>query len=1015
MNQSKAKEGSIGSKISLILIFCILISTLSIGIFCYFSYRNNALALTGEKAMAIAESVAAGIDGDRFVLYDKGAPEDGYYASLKSIMSDAKTRNAASYLYALTDDEANYKYIISGYLEGEDQTVTGYLGYTDPKDIFPENAALVFADGQSRYSEPQDYGPGYGLLVSGFAPIRDSSGTVVGIVGTDISANEQFDKINQLIPVMAFMMLATSAILFLASSIYVKRDIGAPLRQIAAKFNLLLLGDTDVDIDQKLLLRNDEVGLLGRGFIDMAGNVKGQAEIARQIASGNLAIEIEARSEKDVMSLSMTAVIEILQNLVKESRMLSQAAVEGALDSRGNASQFEGGFHDIIAGFNATLDAVVGPLKVAANYMDRISKGDIPPVITEQLNGEFEEIKNNVNTCIGAVNDLVSDMEYLSASAIEGRLTTRADSSRHSGDFARIVQGVNATLDAIIEPLQTTARYINEIGKGQIPEVITEVYNGDFDKIKENINSCIEGLSGLEEGRDVLARMALNDYAATVNGSYQGIFAEIGNSINQVGTRVNHTVSILSNIAAGDFQDLQSLKEIGKRCEADRLMPTVILTIETIKDLVEETRILSENAVNGNLAARGNTDKFRGEYAQVVRGINETLEAVVAPIREASAVLQEIAQGNLQLKMEGNYKGDHAEIKKALNETIANLRNYVEEISQVLSAMGEGDFDQSITAEYKGDFVEIKNSLNSISISLSQTLDEIYQAAEQVALGARQVSDASQNLSQGSTEQASTVEELTASVTEIANQTKQNAVNANQANELSNAARENGIRGNAQMKGMLSSMAEINESSANISKIIKVIDDIAFQTNILALNAAVEAARAGQHGKGFAVVAEEVRNLAARSADAAKETTALIEGSISKVEMGTRLANDTAAALNDIAAGIEKSAELVASIASSSNEQASGIAQVNMGIEQVSQVVQNNSATAEESAAASEELSSQAELLKEQVGRFKLKKTSGMLPDAERKALPSQSRSAERVQAPGRSRIVLDGGGSDKY
>jgi methyl-accepting chemotaxis protein len=209
---------------------------------------------------------------------------------------------------------------------------------------------------------------------------------------------------------------------------------------------------------------------------------------------------------------------------------------------------------------------------------------------------------------------------------------------------------------------------------------------------------------------------------------------------------------------------------------------------------------------------------------------------------------------------------------------------------------------------------------------------------------------------------------------EISAQTRQNAQNAGQANGLALSAKSDAEAGNGQMKDMLKAMDEINEESANIYKIIKVIDDIAFQTNILALNAAVEAARAGQHGKGFAVVAEEVRNLAARSANAAKETTALIEGTIKKVEGGTKIANETAGALDKIVNGVTKAAELVGEIAAASTEQAAGITQVNQGIEQVSQVVQTNSATSEESAAASEELSSQAEVLKEMVGKFKLKK-----------------------------------------
>jgi methyl-accepting chemotaxis protein len=267
----------------------------------------------------------------------------------------------------------------------------------------------------------------------------------------------------------------------------------------------------------------------------------------------------------------------------------------------------------------------------------------------------------------------------------------------------------------------------------------------------------------------------------------------------------------------------------------------------------------------------------------------------------------------------------------------------------------------------------MKTALNYTIDTLSKTLAQINEASDQVASGAGQVAMASQNISHGSTEQASSVEELSASMTDLSNQTKDNAQAANEADKLAVKVRESADIGKQRMNDMLGAMNEIDASSQNIAKIIKVIDEIAFQTNILALNAAVEAARAGVHGKGFAVVAEEVRNLAARSAEAARETTALIEGSMDHISRGSDYTSQTATVLEEIVNGIKNVSESVANIARSSNDQASAILQIDSGIDQVARIVQSHSATAEQSAATSEELTGQASMLKELVSSFELK------------------------------------------
>ncbi len=430
----------------------------------------------------------------------------------------------------------------------------------------------------------------------------------------------------------------------------------------------------------------------------------------------------------------------------------------------------------------------------------------------------------------------------------------------------------------------------------------------------------------------------------------------------------------IAKVAEGlERGDLSVNETVKAKNEFGMIFNAICNVRDTLKELVNDTTALTEAALSGNLTYRADPEKHQGTYREIIAGVNNTLDAVIAPLEEARDVLVELSKGRLDVVMQGHYKGDHNIIKHSLNDTILALRGYISELSDALGSMAEGDFSVDIDSEYKGDFLTLKTSVNTIAESMSEVLKEIRAAADQVSAGTIQVSNGSQAISQGATEQAASIEELTASITAIAEQTRENALSANKANELSVTAQERALKGSTRMTKLQSAMTEINDASGDISKIIKVIDDIAFQTNILALNAAVEAARAGIHGKGFGVVAEEVRNLAGKSADAAKKTAALIETSVEKAETGNRIANKTAAELNGILEAVEASAKLVSDIAYKSNEQATAIAQVNKGIEQMSQVVQTNSATAEEQAATSEELSGQAEMFKVQVGRFIIK------------------------------------------
>ncbi len=351
-----------------------------------------------------------------------------------------------------------------------------------------------------------------------------------------------------------------------------------------------------------------------------------------------------------------------------------------------------------------------------------------------------------------------------------------------------------------------------------------------------------------------------------------------------------------------------------------------------------------------------------------------TANGIANPIRKTVDVMNAVASGNLDVSVKHTSDDETGQLADSINSTINSLNGYVGEISRLCEQLAVGDFNIHRQIEFNGDFVSIIEALNSLAYGLSDTMQQIDVSAAHVNQGAAQISNGASSLASGTSEQASSIQELASIISTLKDKVDINAKNAEEANQKANQTGEKMSLSNKHMQEMVVAMNNISDKSNEISKIIKAIEDIAFQTNILALNAAVEAARAGAAGKGFAVVADEVRSLASKSAEAATDTTKLIQQTIEAVESGSHIVEEAAEALNSSVDVTNQAIKLINEIWTASTEQAAMIEQVNTGVDQISSVVQTNSATAEQSAASSEELNGQATALQNLTSKFVLKK-----------------------------------------
>ena len=870
-------------------------------------------------------------------------------------------------------------------------------------------------------------------------------------------------------------------------------------------------------------------------------------EAANKIAAGDTDVLLDTSStdETGILQGAMQKMVAALNDLIKDTALLSKAAVEGKLATRADAAKHQGDFRKIVEGVNQTLDSVIGPLNVAAEYVDRISKGDIPPRISDSYQGDFNEIKNNLNTCIDAVNALVADAGMLSEAAVAGKLATRANASRHRGDFQTVIEGVNQTLDAVIGPLNVAAEYVDRISKGDIPPRITDSYQGDFNELKNNLNTCIDAVNSLVADADLLSAAAVAG-TLTVRADasrHRGDFLKIVNGVNETIARlvgfidvmpapamiINNDYSILyMNEVGAKVAGRTPADSIGQKCydhfktsdcrtdkcacaralnsgsaasgetdahptagvdldvaytgvpvkdrsgkvvavfeivtdltairQAERLSTKVAdyqqseteklvhgLTrlsqgntdvriepaegdadtrearttfeaidasvntcVAAINALVADADLLVQAAIAGNLATRADASRHQGDFRKIVAGVNQTLDAVIGPLNVAAEYVDRISKGDIPPKITDNYNGDFNELKNNLNVLIDALGT----ITEVAEKIAQGDLavevkprskEDQLMLALKGMVVQLKglaqsaeriaegdltvrvtpasdrdlmgNAFVAMVTNLRRTVGNVSASSDAIACASREIAEGSADLSQRTEEQAASLEETAASMEELTSTVKQNADNSQQANQLAIVASDVAVRGGAVIGRVVTTMDSISDSSKKIADIIGVIDGIAFQTNILALNAAVEAARAGEQGRGFAVVAGEVRNLAQRSAAAAKEIKALISDSVDKVGSGAKLVGEAGQTMQEIVTSIKRVTDIMGEISAASAEQSSGIEQVNIAVTTMDEMTQQNSAIVQQASTAAEALQEQAQLLVEAVGSFKLGET----------------------------------------